>query len=83
MEILKKNVNVKVIERVELNWTSDIHVYLDKYLDKNTILLGKRSNMYIPNYIIVSNDVYEELKWNEFDINDERYKKLKDILDGI
>lgn len=83
VEILKKNVNVKVIEKVELNWTSDIPVYLDRLCDKNTVLIGRNSNTPTKKFIIVSSDVYEILKWNEYDINDERYKKLKAILDEI
>ena len=73
-----------------------ILVYKDPHMKTNNILIGKiqkaanyivnKSRTPIANYIIVSseianmiNDLYNE----EYDINDRRYKILKEILDEL
>lgn len=73
-----------------------IPVYKDPLMKTNNILIGKiqkaanyianKSRTPIANYIIVSseianmiNDLYNE----EYDINDRRYKILKDILNEL
>ena len=78
MDNLKKNVPVKVLENFEPKFNfNDIPVYVNSFMEENKILVGTNGTK---KYIIVSPKIYEELKWNEFDINDKRYKILKDIF---
>jgi hypothetical protein len=67
-----------MIENFETKFNSNnIPVYVDTFMKENEILVGKNGTK---KYIIVSPKIYEELKWNEFDINDKRYKILKEIF---
>ena len=78
MDNLKKNVPVKVLEKFEPRFNfNDIPVYVDSFMKDDQILVGTSGTK---KYVIVSSKIYEELKWNEFDINDKRYNILKEIF---
>ena len=56
----------------------NIPIYKDLYAEKNTFLIGKNNNK---SFIIIDHEMYDKLIeiWNERFINDERYRKLKEI----
>ena len=70
-----------------------IPVYIDPHMKTNEILIGKiqkaanyianKSRTPSANYIIVSSQTYDLLNNEEYDINDRRYKILKEILNEL
>lgn len=67
-----------MIEKSPYN-INGIPIYIDPLMDSNEILVGRKDG--IKNFAIVSKEIYNVF-FIEERLNDERYEKLKRILDG-
>lgn len=68
-----------------LNFFNSIPIYIDPYMDSSKFYIGGKqgSNQ---KYVLMGKETFDELDKTlneEFYINEDRFKKLKEILDGI
>lgn len=56
-----------------------IPVYIDPLIDSKEILVGRKQGISRPNFVVISKEIYN-IFFIEERINDERYEKLRRIL---
>jgi hypothetical protein len=68
----------------ELTGVFNIPIYKDQYAEKNTFLIGRQTGGKA-NFIVMNSETCDQMVelWNEQFINDERFKKLKEILEEL
>ena len=70
-----------MLERAQCEFTN-IPIYIDPYMKVDEILVGHKEGDGKKNFIIIHPET-QKLLFSEERINDERYEKLKRILDEL